>query len=363
MGYYGGQGPMVNAVLWVLVVILAVFVALRLFTRHQILNAVGVDDYLCCSALVLQILYTIFVTIATRYGLGRLAADIGNPAVYFEAVKYEIFSQFAGIMLIGVGKLAVGTFLLRIIRNKIQIAFIYVCLFINTVITLFASITVVVQCSPIERTWNPTVEGTCWINFSNVGYTVGSWFVAMDFAFAILPWFVVWGLNMKHKEKITVACGLSLGIFAGICGIIRTEALSGLNANEYIYDTVPMLIWSATESCATIMCSSIPVLRPLYTRIRYGTQASSTENSSYKLPMYGSKGRQSGKFSLAGRSGTKHSEFGTMDDPAYHNQGTVITHTSNNGANESNEDILSGAAGIERTDEISVTYEQFGRKA
>lgn len=34
----------------------------------------------------------------------------------------------------------------------------------------------------------------------------------MDFAFAALPWFVVWDLNMKHKEKITVACGLSLGI-------------------------------------------------------------------------------------------------------------------------------------------------------
>lgn len=34
----------------------------------------------------------------------------------------------------------------------------------------------------------------------------------MDFSFAILPWFVVWDLNMKQKEKITVACGLSLGI-------------------------------------------------------------------------------------------------------------------------------------------------------
>lgn len=34
----------------------------------------------------------------------------------------------------------------------------------------------------------------------------------MDFAFAIFPWFIIWDLNMKRKEKITVACGLSLGI-------------------------------------------------------------------------------------------------------------------------------------------------------
>jgi hypothetical protein len=52
MGYYGGQGPMVNGVLWMLVVVLALFVTLRFYTRHQILNAVGIDDWLCVTALV-----------------------------------------------------------------------------------------------------------------------------------------------------------------------------------------------------------------------------------------------------------------------------------------------------------------------
>jgi hypothetical protein len=39
---------------------------------------------------------------------------------------------------------------------------------------------------------------------------------------------------------------------------------------------------------------------------------------------------------------------------------TMITPGTKNG---SKEDILSGAAGIERTDEISVSYEQFPGKA
>lgn len=34
----------------------------------------------------------------------------------------------------------------------------------------------------------------------------------MDFVLAILPWHVIMGLNMKRKEKLTVAFGLSLGI-------------------------------------------------------------------------------------------------------------------------------------------------------
>lgn len=76
-------------------------------------------------------------------------------------------------MCIGVGKLAVGAFLLRIVRNKIQIAVIWVCLVITVLITLFASICVIVQCIPVQKSWNPMVEGYCWIDFSNIGYAVG----------------------------------------------------------------------------------------------------------------------------------------------------------------------------------------------
>ncbi|KGO58471.1 hypothetical protein PEX2_069810 [Penicillium expansum] len=351
MGVYGGLGPMTNAVLWVEAVVFAIFVGLRLYTRKHVLNSVGLDDYLVLTALVLQVLYTAFVTEATLYGLGQLYADVGDPVTYFTAVKYELFSQVAGLMVIGVGKATVGVFLLRIVRSKAQVWFIWACLAITAFITLFASITVIVQCIPIEKSWNPTTPGYCWLDFSKVGYTVGSWFVAADFAFAILPWFIVWDLNMKQKEKITVACGLSLGVFAGACGIIRTKALSGLNASEYILDdTVPMLIWSATESCVTIMCSSIPVLRPLYIHVRYGAdgRSSSSGDTSYRLPLYGS-GRGRSTYSKAGL------ESSINEQSTPHHTGVL----KNSAQNASNENILQGAAGIERTDEIAVSYEQF----
>jgi hypothetical protein len=178
---------------------------------------------------LLQIVYTIFVHIATGYGLGQLFAELGDPQAYSTALMYEIFSQVAGLMMIGVGKCAVGAFLLRIVTNKIQIYVLWAFLFCTTFITLFSSITVVIQCLPPERIWNQMAEGYCWLDFSKVGLTVGSecsasssyrvganhhlaWFVVADFAFAIFPWFILWGLNMKRKEKITVACGLSLGV-------------------------------------------------------------------------------------------------------------------------------------------------------
>ena len=34
----------------------------------------------------------------------------------------------------------------------------------------------------------------------------------MDFALAIFPWFLIWHINMKRKERLTIVVGLSLGV-------------------------------------------------------------------------------------------------------------------------------------------------------
>ncbi|KAH9886350.1 hypothetical protein F4778DRAFT_477734 [Xylariomycetidae sp. FL2044] len=345
MSAYGGQGPMLNAILWTVLVVGALFVGARVYTRKAILRSVGWDDYLIVLTVVIQILYTVFIHIGTGYGIGRSFADVGSPQTYSEAVMWEVFSQVAGLAMIGIGKCSVAMFLLRIVRNKIQVGVIWFCIFGTTVITLFACIGVVVQCIPVQKTWNPTLDGYCWLDFPKLGLTIGSWFVVMDFAFAALPWFVIWDLNMKRKEKITVACGLSLGVFAGICGIVRTVALTGLNNAEYILDTVDMLIWSGVESVVTMMCSSIPVLRPLYVRLVHGSQ-------------YGSYGK-SGK---SGDSTGDKLRLKSLDNsaPKGPSHRVKVSAPPNNSSDESilRQTTWEHEGGIQRTDEISVSYEQ-----
>ncbi|KAB5513576.1 hypothetical protein GE09DRAFT_1231742 [Coniochaeta sp. 2T2.1] len=148
---------------------------------------------------------------------------------------------------------------------------------------------------------------------------------------------------------------------AGVCGIVRTVALDGLNAQEYIHDTVPMLIWSATESTVTIMCSSIPVLRPLYVRLRYGSKNDSSsagqDSSSYKLPMYGNN--SPGKYGLGSTPG-----IGAKNElDASHR--TVITYNADNASDESIlpdtkvQGINETGAGIRRIDRVDVRYEVY----
>lgn len=52
MSAYGGKGPMVNGVLWFEVVVFALFIGLRIYTRKFILNSVGPDDYIVVVGLV-----------------------------------------------------------------------------------------------------------------------------------------------------------------------------------------------------------------------------------------------------------------------------------------------------------------------
>lgn len=51
----------------------------------------------------------------------------------------------------------------------------------------------------------------------------------MDFFLAAFPWVVLWRLNMPKKEKITICVSLSLGVVAGICGVVRTSGLEVLS--------------------------------------------------------------------------------------------------------------------------------------
>ena len=116
-----------------------------------------------------------------------------------------------------------------------------------------------------------------------------------------------------------------------------------------------MLLWSATEGCVTIMCSSIPVLRPLYDRVKYGKDGkshSSGHNASYNMPNYGS-GRKYGRLSIS------HNQQSTLDQNNSSYQKTIVSYNTRNASDET---ILRDGTGIERTDEIEVRYEQFGKK-
>ncbi|KAI5458778.1 hypothetical protein BGZ63DRAFT_362750 [Mariannaea sp. PMI_226] len=332
-----GQAPMAIGLMWMFTTLTWLFVILRLYTRYFILHQVGADDHAYWLSGVLILLYTIFVQISGTYGFGQSIFTLDPDSIAL-AIKNEMVGQTFAVIGMGVAKVSLGLFLLRIVMKTWHKVIIWIAMVTLMVVSILTAVIFWIQCLPPSRIYDRRVPGECNIEVTPFAILLGVWCAVVDFFFAIFPWIFIWGLNMKYKEKITIAGSMSFGIIAGVCGVVRTyEVATGFTAN-YTQDTVPLIIWSAAEMAVTLMCIGIPILRPLYRRAVYGSNFSSERY--YKKQDDGTDGRSYEMGSLPQRSGATENNRGfPLADPKLGIRGpTTITEIA--GDNHSDESIL-----------------------
>ena len=102
-------------------------------------------------------------------------------------------------------------------------------------------------------------------------------------------------------------------------------------------DTVALIIWSAVEMCVTMICIGIPILRPLYRRIRYGSPSSTSEGS------YQRQGEDSslGPYELGGMTRTPGKSRPSAHESKLGIRTQTITDIQTSNGNNSDEHILS----------------------
>ncbi|KAE8374015.1 hypothetical protein BDV26DRAFT_296419 [Aspergillus bertholletiae] len=265
-----GQGVKTVVVMWVMVAISFIFVPLRLYTRIFIVRALGMDDHVFNLGWVFLFLYTVFITIAGKHGFGQPITSLSlDEAV--QAVYMEMIGQTFAVLGMAIAKLSLGIFLLRIVVKQWHRVSIWIAMVSLSIVSVMTAIIFWIQRLPSQAIYDPRVPGRTIVIVTPFSVLLGSWCAAVDFYFAILPWVFIWALNMRFKEKMTIAISLSLGFIAGICGIIRTVELGGLSSANYTEDTVALVIWSAVELAMTLICVGIPTVRPLYRYIVHGS--------------------------------------------------------------------------------------------
>lgn len=119
-----------------------------------------------------------------------------------------------------------------------------------------------------------------------------------------------------------------------------------------------MLLWSSTEVLVTIACACIPVLRPLYVRIVYGSRGDSSGRS------YGKKGGGNMAIELGASGG--HSKLKSDISSGHRRVSSFATGPQKRNISEESilRDDIDGdrhtgfenwGDGIKRTDEVHVT--------
>ncbi|KAI1829654.1 hypothetical protein DTO006G1_9771 [Penicillium roqueforti] len=268
-----GKGVRAISVLWAMTLLSFILVLLRLYIRVHIVKA-----------LVFLLVYTVFLTIAGVHGFGQ-SIDTLEMDSAVKAVYNEMIGKTFAILGMAIAKISLGTFLLCIVIKRWHRISIWTSMISLSIVSMMTALIFWFQRVPSRSIWDHRVPGYTVVPVTPFSVMLGCWCAAVDFYFTLLPWIFIWNLNMKFKEKMSIAISLSLGFIACICGIIRTIDLGGLASSNYTEDTVNLIIWSAVELAVTLICVGIPTVRPLYRTIVHGSHSESSEGK-YVKPRY-----------------------------------------------------------------------------
>ncbi|KAI0014634.1 hypothetical protein F4780DRAFT_774346 [Xylariomycetidae sp. FL0641] len=252
----GGDGPYCIAVLWVLTGLVSVILCLRLYTRIFRLASYGVDDHFYALTFVLMTAYSSVITVAVEHGYGKhhLAGEEQVSATY-----YRLVGQTFSILATGTSKASVGSFMLRLVFARWQKILIWAVMLIMGILSVLAALFTWVACKPLAAAYDDRIPNATCLDTLYLSLFLALGTIAADLVFAILPWVFIWKLSAPRRERLMLACTLSLGILAALAGVKRITKVHGVRDVP-----VGVIVWSQVETALTLICVGITVCGRLW---------------------------------------------------------------------------------------------------
>lgn len=154
--------------------------------------------------------------VAVHWGLGRHIYFLNSR----QQVKQQYFSQLAQIFCIHAltfAKISICLQYVRVIRGSQKRWLRWTCYTIAILVFFvngMVSIVTYAHCLPAEKTWNSSIQGTCW-SFHTFGAFLilqGSFSAATDYILCILPIFLFKDLQIGKKSKIILCTLMGFGL-------------------------------------------------------------------------------------------------------------------------------------------------------
>ena len=206
------QGPKLNGAIWALTAFAGLFLAVRVYCKFWRNRGLWWDDAFLIGAWVCITVECALLSAMTHLGYGLHIWDFPLQNMGPLLVLVNIAGTFSSTAAIW-SKTSFAITLLKLTDGRIKALLWFVIVSMNIAMGLTALFPWV-SCTPIQKAWDLNVPGTCWKPTVMVHYNIFSaaYSAVMDFTLALLPWKVIWGLQMKKKEKVGVAVAMSMGI-------------------------------------------------------------------------------------------------------------------------------------------------------
>ncbi|KAK2030771.1 hypothetical protein LX32DRAFT_637841 [Colletotrichum zoysiae] len=258
------RGPELLAVNIFFVTAATVAIALRCFVRAGLVRAFGSDDWLMVLAWVFFACYSASSISGVHYGTGRHHKDINKEDIP-KALECWWYCYLFYCLSMVISKMSIAYFLMRITTQKVHRWVVYLAMLFTVISGIIFFFVTLFQCHPISFFWNKDQAGGC-VNpdiVIGLAYAYSASSVISDFAFAILPAFIVVKLQVPKKTKYALIPLLMMGCVASSAVLVRFGFLMRIKDPDFLWATLDIAIWSSIEQGLAITAGSLATLRPL----------------------------------------------------------------------------------------------------
>ncbi|KAK2036257.1 hypothetical protein LZ31DRAFT_571489 [Colletotrichum somersetense] len=256
--------PRVVASIWIMISVSTIFLFLRVYCKKIRSRGMWIDDHILIVSWMFLLISTSLSTELMRLGFGK-TIDFTPHMHTLSSVNVVINS-----VALALSKTSFAVTMLRISSGKRKAFIWFLIMTMNAVLATGAVASWIAACDRPADTYEAVIPGTCWrVQDSVVMAMVSNGYSALvDFILSLLPWAIMRGLGMKRHERIGVAIAMSLGIIAGLVGVIKVvKILTVAEGADIPYRLSLLFIWAQAEPNVTIVASSIPVLRVLFSEM------------------------------------------------------------------------------------------------
>ncbi|KAL6703682.1 hypothetical protein ACN47E_009456 [Coniothyrium glycines] len=240
-------------------------VVLRLYTRFFLIKCPGLEDYMILIAMLSCIGLTVCIALQALWGMGQHVYEI-DPRNTVRSLQAFYASLILYNMALSLTKTSILLQYLRVFTTK---WFKITCWSVMGFVVGFTFWTVlgsVFFCIPVRAFWTKEPGAKCISQFASF-FTNAGVNILQDILIIALPMPVIRGLNLSRRQRGALIGIFAVGGFVCIVSIMRLQSLVAIsNSTDPTYDNAPAATWSSVECNVGIICSCLPLMRPLVIR-------------------------------------------------------------------------------------------------
>ncbi|KAL7619386.1 hypothetical protein AAE478_009925 [Parahypoxylon ruwenzoriense] len=271
----GSPGISTTIIVGALVIALAVVsVVLRFYTRIFTRVGLGPDDWL----ILVSVITTLLVAVLILWGntvspAGPWVSEVSDPLYVYTTqdllyLQLSFSSSVLYFTISGTAKLGILSMYLRLFssssrfRARLLLAGLLVLAW-----WVGCTVAALVECAPLERELKgpATYPVFCYFNFNVFWLASGLCEIVLDILILALPVSFVLRMRLSPQQKVTVSGIFLLGAFVIITGILKTALGYAPGSRTPSYANTE--VWAAVHAGMSIVCASLPIFRPLATRV------------------------------------------------------------------------------------------------